>query len=377
MEFNISIGDLQKALKVISAVAKPNADDASGQVMMGASDDGTMVFVGYSENLSVTHKVEDCDVKSSGKVCVKFSKFMPFINSFSAWDGNSGVKEVCVKKLKNNISINLVNIFDNAKKIKNKLALKMFPPQKFFIPEPFKEVTFEMHAAVLKLAISKVVYAIDSKASQSFIQGMNIAFDDDNVFFAGTNALTLSEYKTKNTGNLKEGSFIVPYVFLTALRKITDSSKKVYFEIDNNNIRAVTEQTTLHSSLIIDTSYPDYSGMFECYEHQVVLDKDIILSSFIPYINVLNDEDNKRLTIEFKDGKLSMLSDFSESTYEGDIGFDGHFIIDINGSFLAQTLNAINDDIIEMKFSDQDGYLIFDSGTFHDQKALITNIKRR
>ncbi len=377
MEFFIGISEIQKALKVMGTVAKANADDASGYVLIGASDDNSIIFVGYNPKLSVTHKANDCDIKSPGKVCLPFSKLMSFVNSFPSWDGSSGVENVHIKKLKHGVSVKLINTFENGKQAKNKLNLKMFPHQNFFIPEPFKKTTFEMNAPVLKLAISKVVYAIDPNASQSFIQGMNINFDKDNIYFAGTNALKLSEYRTKNTGGLVDKSIVVHYLFLMALRKILDPNKKVYFEISDTKIKVIVNTTTLHSNLIVDMPYPDYTVTFSKYKHQVVLDKDIMLASFIPYLGILSDEDNKRLTIELKDSKLSIYSDFSESTYEGDIGYAGNFVIDINGSFLAQTLDAINDDIIEMRFSDADGFLIFDSANFHDQRALITPIKRR
>lgn len=376
MEFSISIGLLQQALKVMTTVTKPNKEDATGHVLIDASEDG-IIFVGYDGMLSATHKVSEFNIKSTGKVCVPFAKLLSFINSFYSWDGNSGVEEVTLKKLKSTTSVRLVNKFDNGNAAKNKLELRLFPTKKFHIPDPFNETTFSIPGSVLKIAIAKVVYSLDVNSPQSFIQGMNVLFDKDYIYFAGTNGAKLSEYRAKNVGTQKEGSLIIHYTFITALRKLTDITDVVYFEVDNNKIRAVIGTTTLHSPLIIDNPYPNYRGMFDNYEHSIKLDKEILLNSFIPYLNVLDKEDHNRLTIEIKNKKLTITSTYSESDYGGDIDFDLDFVVDVNGYFMAQTLDAIQDDIVELKFTQDGSTIIFDSSNFKDQKSLITSIKRR
>jgi len=376
MEFTIGLDKLQKALKVVGAVAKPNSPEAAGQVLLDIAEDGSIVFVGNNGRLATTHMVTGNVVKTQGTVCVPFTKLASFANSFIFWDGTSGVKDVTFKNLKKNVSVRLTNTFETGKTSKNKLLLKTFPQQKFFVPEPFKKEAFRLRSVVLKLAIAKVLYAIDPNAQQSFIQGMNISFTQDNIYFVATDALKLSEYSTKNTGNLFEGSYIVPHSFIIALRKIAASIDDISFDISDGKIKALVNNSVLHSNLIVDAAFPDYQSTFDNYKHKIVIDKEVMLSCFIPYLGVLNDDDNKRLTIELKNKQLCMSSPYFEAEYESPIDFDGEFIIDINGLFLAQTLDAIQDDILDMYFSDKDGYLIFDSSNFKDQKALITNIKR-
>ena len=61
-----------------------------------------------------------------------------------------------------------------------------------------------------------------------------------------------------------------------------------------------------------------------------------------------------------------------------DVDFkEADFIVDVNGSFLKQTVEAIRDDKLLIKFSDDKGPVIFDSGNFQDQKGVVTPIKRR
>jgi hypothetical protein len=44
---------------------------------------------------------------------------------------------------------------------------------------------------------------------------------------------------------------------------------------------------------------------------------------------------------------------------------------------MIQTVDVIKDDKILMQFSDDKGVLLFDSGNFEDQKALIAPLRRR
>jgi len=245
------------------------------------------------------------------------------------------------------------------------------------VPSKFEKADFTINSAILRNAIAKVIYAINSNEQRPFMQGMNIRFTEDYIYFAGTDAIKLSEYKVKNTGTKKEGSYIVPYRFIMSLRKVIDAESPVFFELKKSEIKAAFDDVVIYGTLIDSHDYPDYPPLFEKYTNSVIINKEVMLNSFIPFLNTLTEDDNARITIEMKEGKLKMFSDFSESEYEGKIAFDGDFIIDINGSILAQTLDSIKDDIVEVKFSDSKGLLLFNSANFQDQASLITPVQRR
>jgi DNA polymerase III sliding clamp (beta) subunit (PCNA family) len=377
MEVFIPVFELQHALKLLSAVVKPNAKDSTAHVLIDVSNEGRVVLAAYNGKLALTHFIDDCKAESEGKICVSYTKLSSFVGSFPPWADGVGVKDVHIKQLKNNISVRLENTFDNGKVSKNKILLAKQPTHQVYIPPPFQAPTFTINASVLRAALTKVSYAVDQASTRPFIQGMNLKFAEEFIYFTGTDGLKLSEYRVNNTGNLKEGSFIVPHAFSMALRKIADAESQMFFEIVDGSIKAVVGNTTLHGNLIIGEQYPEYTQLFEKFTHTLTIDKFIFMSTFVPYLNILNAEDNKRLTIELKDGKLMLTSDYSEAEYEGGIDFKGDFVIDVNGQFLSQTLDAIMDDTVELKFSDAKGVLLFDSANFHDQRALITPVKRR
>ena len=109
----------------------------------------------------------------------------------------------------------------------------------------------------------------------------------------------------------------------------------------------------------------------------MTLDKDVLMDSIRPLRDILNPDDNNRLTFEIKGGKMAFYNDDARFSYGETVDFDGEFVIDVNGVFMIDTLEAINDDRVLIKFSDENGVLNFDSKNYEDQKALITPIRRR
>ncbi len=377
MEFVVKSEIIQKAMKVLNSVARPNTDEVVGQVVMDVRENGELILLCNNGSLSLTHSVKGCEVKTSGVVCVSYGKLSSFLGSFSSWEDDTGVKTVKFKGLKNDLSLTLDNFFSEKKKTSHKLKLKLYPSHKMAVPSPFVASTLEINSGTLRLAISKVVYAVNPASIRTFLQGINITIDNDFIYFAGTDGQMLSEFKTKNIGTLKEGNFTVTYNFIMALRKIIDADSNVEFSIEEGKIKALINTTTLHGNLLIGEEYPIYSTAFENFTNEIVISKNIMLSSFVPFMNTLDSEDYSRLTILINNNKLMVKSDFAESEYCGDIDYEGMFAADVNGSYLLQTLNAIMDDELIMQFSDETGVLIFDSKKFVNQKALITPLKRR
>lgn len=378
MQFTIDTYELQRALRVIGGVAKPNPSETSGYVVIEATGDGNVVFLSTNSSLSVTSVVKKCNIITAGTICVSYGKLSSHINFFSPFEDYVGVKDLEFKSTKQGMSVKTLTHFADGTSSKGKLNFRTYDAYRVAVPTPFVQADFVINAAILRIAIAKVGYAINASEQRAFMQGMNLRFTEDNIYFAGTDARKLSEYKVKNSSKKKDGSYIVPYKFITSLRKIVDAESPVFFQISDKNIKASIGNDVLYSTIISGHEYPDYAPLLQKYTDIITINKDVILNSFVPFLNTLADnDDNSRVTIEMSEGKLKVVSDFSESEYDGDISFKGDFVIDINGGFLSQTLNSIKDDLVKIKFSDSTGPLLFDSANFGDQASLITPIKRR
>ena len=193
----------------------------------------------------------------------------------------------------------------------------------------------------------------------------------------GTNSRILSEYKVKNISDLKEGSFLLRYDFVMGLRRAIGDETMIAFEINDREVKACFDNVCFWGKTIIGHEFPEYKPILDRFEHKIVVDKEVLISSLLPFSDILDPEDNFRLTFEIKNREMVFYNDAAQFTYSDPVDFDGNFVIDVNGQFMIQTIDTIKDDSILLKFSDEESVLIFDSNNYEDQKALITPIRRR
>ena len=377
MEFNIETEALQDAMKALSVVTRVNTADAEGRLLIRTNEDNTVSLVANNNSLALVVDVDKVEIKKQGSVSILYSKVKSFIGSFVAWNGEFGAKEFIFKESKNKLNIKVDNYFENGKKTSGNLHLELYPTVMIQQPRAFGEATFILNSSVFKQAVSKVIYAIDPGDIRQNIQGMFVSFDNDNISFTGTNGLMLSEYSVKNISTIKEGSYIFKYDFIMALRRMLTEETQVFFEVEERLVRARFDNMTLSGRLVM-SDYPEYKALFDQYKYSVVVNRDVFMNNIVPFMDVLNADDNNRLTLSIINNQLSFKNDYADLVYSEEVPVDSKsFVIDINGVFMKQTVEAIKDDQLLIKFSDELGYLIFDSGNFQDQKALITPIKQR
>jgi len=103
------------------------------------------------------------------------------------------------------------------------------------------------------------------------------------------------------------------------------------------------------------------------------------LDSLSPFSDILDPDDNYRLTFEIKDKTVRLFNDQAVVEFEQDIQGAPAFSTDINGALLMQTVDSIKDTYIMLKFSVDkvSDALIFDSSNSQDQKALVSTLRRR
>jgi DNA polymerase III sliding clamp (beta) subunit (PCNA family) len=376
MEFNVDLLLFQKALKMVSAVAKAGSEEVDGQVYIEARDPGEVVLLCNNKGSAITHVIKNCEVKVTGAVAVLYTKIGSFLSAFNYFSDGFGSKSVKVKALKNDLSLSVDNIEKNGNSTSHKLKLKLFPPQKISFPSAFSNTLFEINSATLRLALSKVLYAVNPSSVRTFLQGIHITFTPKFIYFVGTDGQKLSEYTTPNTSKFSEGQFTVSFDFVNKLKRIIDGDSIISFYVDSDKIKARFFSTTLHGKLLIGEEYPDYQKAFNNYTNSVNLNKEMLLSSLAPILPSLDGEDHSRLTLHILENKLTIKNDYAIAEYGEDLKLDAEFVIDLNGNFLVQTISAIMDDIITMQFSSDTSALIFDSAQFNNQKSLITPVRR-
>ncbi|RLG43555.1 MAG: hypothetical protein DRN81_06320, partial [Thermoproteota archaeon] len=317
------------------------------------------------------------DVRSPGTVVIEYGRIKSFVTSFRPWNDTYGVKEFHFELTDRFLHISVVNTHENAKVSKGNLKTKVYDISIVKEPPKFNKPNFVLNSNIFRTATDKVLYAIDPSDTRAFLKGMNVVFTEDAICFAGTDGQRLSEYKVKNISDLEEGQFLLRYDFVMGLRRIAESEVQIAFEITNRVARASFGSVVYWGSTIIGKEFPEYKPILDSFETSIVLDKEVLMSTLLPLVDVLDADDNYRLTFSIVNGKMSLSCDVAEFTYDGEIDYSQTFIIDINGQYVIQTVEAIKDDRIMIRFSNENGVLLFDSGNFEDQKALVTPIRRR
>jgi DNA polymerase III sliding clamp (beta) subunit (PCNA family) len=171
---------------------------------------------------------------------------------------------------------------------------------------------------------------------------------------------------------MKEGHFIFRHDGVMALKRALGEETQMFWDVTSDKqIKVRFDNVCFWGRKIVGHEFPVYRNIFDTFENKIVVEKKKIISSIYPMLDVLDDTDNNRLSIEIKDGELSFYCPSASITCDTDIDFKDNFKIDINGRFLKETIEPIADDIILIKFSSASSPLIFDSANFENQKAAI------
>jgi len=377
MDFSIETGDLQKAIKLLSVTAKVNVLDSTGMVLITAAEDGIITFLSNNGSTALSFTSNKAEVKVPGAAVIEYGKVKSFVSSFHVWNDKDGVKDFHFDLTNNFLNVSVVNTHENSKISKGNLKLKVYDVYTIREPKKFSKPNFVLNSNIFRTATSKVLYAINPSDTRAFLQGMNVVFTKDEICFVGTDGQRLSEYKVKNISDLDEGMFLLRYDFIMGLRRVVDAENQLAFEFDDRSVKAAFDGVIFWGQTIIGHEFPDYKTILGSAEDSIILDKEVLMSSLLPFADILNPDDNYRLTFSLSKGKMILSCDVAEFTYDGQVDFPGEFIIDVNGQYMIQTIEVIKDDKIMIKFSDDDGVLVFDSGNFMDQSALITPVRRR
>lgn len=378
MEFTVGTDSLQRAIKVLGVVVRANAADATGRILIEAVD-GNVELMANNGTTALIFKADQVKVEDPGTVSIAYNKIRSFVMSFKPWDGETGARRFKFSANDRKTILTVDNVYENGKSSKGKLSLPNFNPALIAKPHAFEAPDFSMNSTIFRNATSKVLYAINPQTDLNYaaLQGMNIVFEDSNIYFVGCDGTVLSEYQVKNGTDKFEGNVNLQYDFFMGLRRLLNDNTQLFWEIKGNRVSVKFDDVVFIGRTIIGHEYPDYKTVLDEYEEHLNFNKEFLMTTLAPFMDVLDSEDHFRLTMEIKDRLVRFYNDYAKIETEQDIQGGLDLSIDINGKLLIQSIDAIKDDHILFKFSNENGPLIFDSSTFNDQKALIKPLSKR
>ena len=155
-----------------------------------------------------------------------------------------------------------------------------------------------------------------------------------------------------------------------------DDDSQVFISIEGRYIYLKSNNLYITGGLIIGENYPDYKTMFD-YKKIITFPRTDFTDTIFTVQDVLDPEDNHRVTLNFNKNKLLIKNDRVEATQEFDGNFEAELDIDVNGVFLASLLKDFIGKDLELRFVPENNYLTFVSKDDDKHTALLTVLLRR
>jgi DNA polymerase III sliding clamp (beta) subunit (PCNA family) len=205
--------------------------------------------------------------------------------------------------------------------------------------------------------------------------GVSITVMTDKIVFAGTNGVKLAEFSLPINADIDNKSYLFTYGLASAMRSILDDDAQVFMKFEGDRALIRSNNVYLIGSIMLGEKFPDYKALFNL-EKTVTVPRLDFYDSVHTVMDVLDPEDNHRLSITFSGNDMLLKNDKSECTQTFDASFDT-LDVDVNGMFLDSLLTNIVGDNLEIHFKEGNNYIVFKSVENPDHTALITTVKRR
>lgn len=373
MEFKILVEDLQSIAARLSTVVKPNQDNVTSMVMIEAGEDVKFKATDGGTHLIITN--DKCEIIESGKALIKLTTLKGYISKFVPLIDNYGTKDFhfVIGDLK--CRIKTKTYFQSDKPSYRTLKVPCFEAEYPRI-KAFGDAQLILNSSILKRGMNKVMHCVNPNEVRRSITGVNVSIKDNGIGFTGTNGVKLAEFEFDINADLEKSSYIFSYNFASVLRSVLDDDAQVFMKFEGRNVYVKSNDMYIIGGLIINESYPDYKAMFDL-ENAITISRVDFVDTAHAVLDVLDPEDNDRLTIQFDSNKLIMRNDKVESTQDFDTPFEKNLIIDVNGEYLDSILADFANDQLELHFTEGDRYIVFKDPETGKHSALLTTLKRR
>jgi len=374
MEFKIPVEELQSIVNRLANVIKMNEEGITSMIMIEVGDGVKFKATDGSVNLIINS--DQCEIVNKGKALVQFRDVKGYISKFVPLVDDYGTKDFHFVVENNAGLIKTKTQFQSGKPSYRRLKFKTFNNETYPTVKPFGEAQLIINSSILKRGIGKVMHCINPGEVRKSITGLNVTIKDGGIVFAGTNGVKLAEFEMDINADIEQSSYIFRYNFATILRSVLDDDAQVFMRFEGRHIYIKSNDMYIIGSLIINESYPNYKPMFEL-EKVITFPSLDFLDSVHTVMDVLDPEDNSRLSIIFEGSNLTLRNDIVESVQDFNDPFEANLDIDVNGEFLDSILSGFAGEKLELHFTEGNNYIVFKSPESDKHTALLTVVKRR
>ncbi len=374
MEFYVKTEEAQRAFKLLGVTAKVNTTDFDGQILIEALPD-SVLFLSNNGRSGISCEIP-ANVTTQGKATVIYSKMKSFIMTFVPWDGEIGAKEFHFTSKVGKLNVATSTKHLNALETNSNLKLDQAKGSAFSSKVSLNEPTIILNSSIMKSAIDKGMYAIDSNSLTDYVKGLRMCVTDNAIRFTSTNGHVISDYVVTSEGTLKDGDHFLSYEFLMGLRRIIVDDAQLFLEFTKAKTVVALDNVVYWSTALHYKEYPNYMFIFEEADKEIEVDRETLLNGLSSFVDVLDDEDHSRVTISMHDNQLALKTDNSLFEYPG-LTDSVEFSLDLNGKEMINTLHALGEDSLKLKPLGVTRGMIFESVGYEDHKSFIVSLKPR
>jgi len=375
MEFKINVDELQSIFSSLSNIVRLNEDGIAGMILMDATNE--LKFKAASGNIKLSIDAKNFEIIEKGKALVRFidlksyvMKFVPLIEGYGTENYHFVISEN--KGLLKTKTSHGESVKPTYKRLKFRIYVEeSFPPVK-----EFEDPQLIVNSSILKRGIGRVLHCVNPGEIRKAMAGINVTIMTDKIVFVGTNGIKLSEFALDINADIENKSHVLTYNFASVLRSILDDDAQVFIKFEGSIIYIRSNNIYISGSLVTGESYPDYKPMFNLNK-VISIPRLSFYDSVHTVMDVLDPEDNHRLSLCLSGNKVVLKNDKVESEQESTVTFEDELDIDINGEFLDSLLKDFMSEFIEIHFTPENNYVVFKSADDPNQKSLLTIVRRR
>lgn len=377
MEFKIPVDELQSVFTRLSNVVQPNDDGVKSLVLIEVGDEDVK-FKATDGSVTIIITSDQCEIIRKGKNLVKLADLKGYISKFIPLVDDYGTKDFHIIVDGPEGIIKTKTYFQESKAAYRRLRFELFNQWLSNYPtvKPFGEAQLIINSSILKRGINKVMHCINPAEIRRAMTGVHIIVKEDGIVFAGTNGVKLEEVELDINADIEKASYIFKYNLASVLRAILDDDAQVFMKLEGTHAYFKSNDMYIVGSLIINESYPDYKPLFNL-DKTIVVPRGDFADTVHTVMDVLDPEDNSRLTLNFSGTKMILKNDIVESVQDLSEPLEYALDIDVNGDFLDSLLHDFMGDKIEIHFTKGNNYIVFKSPDNEKQTALLTIVKRR
>jgi len=375
MEFKIPVGELQIIISKLSNVVKMGADDVTSMVHIKA-DNGELTFKATSGLVHVVISANNFEIIEEGKMLCKLRDIKGYLLKFAPFAENYGTEDFHFVVKNDEGLVKAKTLFPDSNPSYRRLKFDIFNTTEHQPLKPFGEAQLIVNSTILKQGIDRVLHCVDPKDVRNALKGLKVVVENNNIIFVGTNGVKLAEDIVDVNVDIKNLSKIFRHDLCTVLHLILEDDSQVLMSFEGREVYIKSDNMYIVGHLVIGEDYPNYKALFECEEF-ITFPRMDFTDSVITVMDVLDSEDNHRLTINFNGSDLMLKNARVEALHKFDNIFGAELDIDVNGIALASILRDFTGEYLEAHFTKNNNYIIFKSQGDDSHTALLTVVRRR